>query len=67
MNKDTFGGDDVLDAANGRLEKLDIPNDEFVNSASWLNSIKDSLKANKVCQKVPRFGLSGHSEFYGNA
>jgi len=29
-------GDDVLSAVNGRLEKLKVPNDEFMNSASWL-------------------------------
>ena len=29
-------GDDVLSAVNGRLEKLNVPNDEFINSAAWL-------------------------------
>ena len=29
-------GDDVLSAVNGQLEKLKVPNDEFMNSASWL-------------------------------
>ena len=29
-------GDDVLNAVNGRLEKLNVPNDEFINSAAWL-------------------------------
>ena len=29
-------GDDVLNVVNGRLEKLNVPNDEFINSAAWL-------------------------------
>ena len=33
-------GDDVLNAVNGRLEKLNLPNDEFLNSASWLQPDK---------------------------
>ena len=29
-------GDDVLDAVNERLDKMEVPNDDFINSAPWL-------------------------------
>jgi len=33
-------GDDVLNAVNERLEKLNVPNNDFVNSAAWLHPDK---------------------------
>ena len=33
-------GDDVLDAVNERLDKMEVPNDDFINSAPWLKSNK---------------------------
>ena len=33
-------GDDVLNAVNKRLEKLNVPNSDFVNSAVWLHPDK---------------------------
>ena len=29
-------GDDVLNAVNGRLDEMDVPNNNFVNSLHWL-------------------------------
>tara|TARA_S200000501_G_scaffold191659_1_gene180494 strand:- start:435 stop:707 length:273 start_codon:yes stop_codon:yes gene_type:complete len=33
-------GDDVLDAVNERLDKMEVPNDDFTNSAPRLKSDK---------------------------
>jgi len=33
-------GDDVLNAVNERLEKLNVPNNDFVDSAVWLHPDK---------------------------
>ena len=30
-------GDNVLNAVNERLDKMEVPNDDFINAASWLS------------------------------
>ena len=42
MSKIDLYGDDVLNAVNARLNKMDVPNDDFINAAHWLKPNKNS-------------------------
>ncbi|MDG2421394.1 MAG: hypothetical protein P8N40_06810 [Gammaproteobacteria bacterium] len=34
-------GDDVLNAVNDRLDKMDVPNNDFINALHWLKPDKN--------------------------
>jgi hypothetical protein len=41
MSQIDLYGDDVLNAVNERLNKMVIPNDDFINAAHWLKPDKN--------------------------
>ena len=40
MSEIDLYGDDVLNAVNGRLDKMVVPNDDFINAVHWLKPDK---------------------------